>query len=71
VLCLLRPLLRENFNEMAIASNRPRLFVLSDPRGLADWRAFSQSESAPLDVGGWRANGGIGCPSNRTTSAGS
>ena len=36
---------------MAIASNRPRLFVLSDPRGLADWRAFSQSESAPLDAG--------------------
>jgi hypothetical protein len=36
---------------MAIASNRPRLFVLSNPSGLADWRAFSQSESAPLDAG--------------------
>lgn len=36
---------------MAVASHCPRLFVLSDPQGLADWRAFSRSESAPLDAG--------------------
>ena len=33
--------------------------MLSDPQGLADWRSFSQSESAPLDAGRlagqWRA----------------
>ena len=36
---------------MATASDRPRLFTLSDPQGLADWRAFSRAGSAPLDAG--------------------
>ena len=43
---------------MAVASNRSRLFVLSDPQGLADWRTFARKEPAPLDagrlVGQWR-----------------
>ena len=36
---------------MGIATDRPRLFTLSNPQGLAEWRAFSRAGSAPLDAG--------------------
>ena len=43
---------------MAQSSFRPQCFVLSDSRGLADWRAFSEAQDAPLDAtrmpGQWR-----------------